>query len=146
VTVQGEAHVVAPLDGGEDAALGRLRLARAFALDGDPTEAAGAAAAASRGNADAGALEDGEEAVAAGGLEGGAVVDGDGQGGLRDEAAARGEEAEGHADDQHDDDEVAERDLGHCAAICAKDEKPSDMSPARKKAMPRPRSPSGRSA
>ena len=146
MTWQARRRCCAPLDGREHAALGRLRFARAVALDGNAAQAASPAATACGRNADARALQDTEKPVAAGGLDPCGVVDGDGQRRLGDQPSPRREQPEGHANDQHDDDEVAEHDFGHGAAICAKEEKPSDMSPASMKVMPRPRSPAGRSA
>ena len=64
-----------------------------------------------------------------------------------DQSRPQNQQAGGKPDNQRNNDQTSEKHLCHCAAaICVKDAKPSDMSPARMKAIPRPRSPSGRSA
>ena len=118
----------------------------AFAEDRHAAKPAGAAAAAGRRDADAGAVQHAEQAVAASGFDRLAPVHRDQDRFLRNQTATRNQQADRHADNQNNDDATADRDFDHATTICAKAEKPSDIIPASTKVIPRPLRPPGRSA
>lgn len=125
--------MLAALGGREDTALGRLQFAGTFPLDGHSAQAAGTAAAAGGGNADPGLVQHREKLVAPGRVDALPAVHGDADGALRQQPVARGDQRQREADDEERYEDGTERDLRHGAAICAKEEKPSDiMPPARR--------------
>ena len=65
----------------------------------------------------------------------------------RDQPVSQDQQSGGKAKDKQNDHTTGEGNLGHGdTAICAKEAKPSDISPVRTNAMPKPRNPFGRSA
>ena len=142
----GKAHMVAPFGGREHAFLGGLGFACPFAGHRHAAETAGAIAAASGRNRDAGAVQCPKQHIAAHRRNVLAAVQRDGGSALRHQPGAGRQQPDGQDQDQHGDDETSGDDLGHEATIWAKAEKPSDIMPAKMNAMPRPRSPAGRSA